>query len=353
MFEKFEWIQERYDELSEAIVQPEVIADTAKYQALLKERAGLEPQVTAWASYQALLRHIAEAKDLLGDPDLADVAQAELHELEDRREALEQELKVLLLPRDPDDDRSVILEIRAGAGGEEAGLFAADLLRMYSRYAERHGLRVEPVSGSDTELGGYKEVVVELTGQGAFSRMKYESGVHRVKRIPVTEANGKIQTSTCTVAVLPEMEEVDLHIDPKDLRIDVYRSTGHGGQCVNTTDSAVRITHLPTGLVVTCQDQKSQLRNRDKAMQVLRSRLMEQMRSEKDAAYAENRRVQVGTGERSERIRTYHFLKGFVADHRINLTLHNVDDIMNGNLDEIVDALRREEQAALLRGVAP
>lgn len=347
--EKFSWIQGRYEELSEAIAQPEIIAEAAKYQAYLKERASLEPQVTAWAAYQELLRHESEAREMLSDPDLAEVAQAELAELEIRRGAMEEELQLLLLPRDPDDDHNVILEIRAGAGGEEACLFGAVLLRMYSRYAERHGFRVEPISSSVTELGGVKEAVVSLVGQGAYARMKYESGVHRVKRIPVTEANGKLQTSTCTVAVLPEAEEVDLQVDPKDLRIDVYRSTGHGGQCVNTTDSAVRITHLPTGLVVTCQDQKSQLRNREKAMQVLRSRLYEQLRSEKDAAYAERRRIQVGTGERSERIRTYHYLKGFVADHRIGLTLHNVDAIVDGDLDEIIDALRREEQAELLR----
>ena len=355
MFEKFEWIQERYEELSEAIVQPEIIAETAKYQALLRERAGLEPQVTAWNAYQELLRHMSEAREILSDPDLAEVAQAELNELEPRRETLEQELRLLLLPRDPNDDHNVIIEIRAGAGGEEASLFGAVLLRMYSRYAERHGFRVEPISSSMTELGGVKEAVISLVGQGAFSRMKYESGVHRVQRVPVTEANGKIQTSTCTVAVLPEAEDVDLHIDPKDLRVDVYRSTGHGGQCVNTTDSAVRITHLPTGVVVTCQDQKSQLKNRDKAMQVLRTRLLEQMRSEKDAAYAENRRVQVGTGDRSERIRTYNFREGRVTDHRIGLVLYRIDDIVDGDLDEIIDALRREEQAELLRtrGAAP
>ena len=350
MFEdKFTWIQERYDELSEAIVQPEIIADTARYQAMLKERAGLEPQVTAWAGYRALLSHIGEAREMLSDPDLAEVAQEELAQLEAKRDAMEQELRLLLLPRDPNDDHNVIIEIRAGAGGDEAGLFGAVLLRMYSRYAERHGFRVEPISSSMTELGGVKEAVISLVGQGAFSRMKYESGVHRVQRVPVTEANGKIQTSTCTVAVLPEAEEIDLHIDPKDLRVDVYRSTGHGGQCVNTTDSAVRITHLPTGVVVTCQDQKSQLKNRDKAMQVLRTRLLEQMRSEKDAAYAENRRVQVGTGDRSERIRTYNFREGRVTDHRIGLVLYRINDIVDGDLDEIIDALRREEQAEKLR----
>lgn len=349
MFEKYEWIVSRYEELSEAIAQPEIIADTEKYQALLKERADLEPQVETWKRYQALLAHLQEAQEMLAEPDFKEMAQEEIERLEQERDELEQTLRLLLLPRDPNDDHNVIIEIRAGAGGEEAGLFGAVLLRMYSRYAERHGFRVEPISSSMTELGGVKEAVISLVGQGAYARMKYESGVHRVQRVPVTEANGKIQTSTCTVAVLPEAQEVELRIDPKDLRVDVYRSTGHGGQCVNTTDSAVRITHLPTGLVVTCQDQKSQLKNRDKAMQVLRTRLLQQMRAEKDAAYAENRRVQVGTGDRSERIRTYNFREGRVTDHRIGLVLYRIDEIVDGDLDEIIDALRREEQAELLR----
>ena len=349
MEDKFQWMADRYQELSEAIVQPEILADQAKYQALLKERASLEPAVEAWERYQALLRHQREAEDMLTDPELADVAREELARLTADRAAQEQALRILLLPQDPDDDRSVVMEIRSGAGGEEACLFGADLMRMYMRYAERHGFRVEPVSESMTELGGVKEAVFSVCGQGAFSRLKYERGVHRVQRIPVTDSTGKRQTSTCTVAVLPEAEEVDVTLDPKELRIDVYRSTGHGGQCVNTTDSAVRITHLPTGLVVTCQDEKSQLKNRDKAMKVLRSRLLEKRREEADAAYAQSRRAQVGTGDRSERIRTYNFHEGRVSDHRIGLTLYRIADIMDGDLDEIIDALRMEEQAQKLR----
>ena len=348
MFDKYEWIQDRYEELSEAISQPEVLADNDRYQACLKERAALEPQVEAWSRYQALLRHLAEAEEMLADPDLMEEAQSELDTLRPQKEALEQELRILLLPRDPHEDSSVIMEIRSGAGGEEACLFGAVLLRMYTRWAERHGYRVEPISSSVTELGGIKEAVFAVAGRGVYARMKYESGVHRVQRVPVTESNGKIQTSTCTVAVLPEAEEVELRIDPKDIRVDVYRSTGHGGQCVNTTDSAVRITHLPTGLVVTCQDQKSQLKNRDKAMQVLRARLLERLQHEKDAAYAANRRGQVGTGDRSERIRSYNFREGRVTDHRVGLTLYRIDEIVDGDLDEIIDALRREEQARLL-----
>ncbi len=351
MFDKFEWIASRYEELSEAIVQPEVIADMAKYQACLKERAALEPQVEAWHQYQSLLDGIAQAQEMLADPDLADMARDELDALLPQKDALENELRILLLPRDPDDEHNVIIEVRGGAGGEESCLFAAELVRMYSRYAERRGFRVEPIYTQDTELGGVKECVFSIVGSGAFARMKYESGVHRVQRIPVTEANGKRQTSTCTVAVLPEATDVDVEIDPQDLRIDTYRASGHGGQHINKTDSAVRITHLPSGLVVACQSERSQIQNRARAMQVLRAQLLEQKRAEADAAYAENRRVQVGTGDRSERIRTYNFHEGRVTDHRIGLTLYAINDIMDGDIDAIIDALKAEEQAAKLRSL--
>ena len=351
MFDQFIRITDRYLELCEAIVQPEVISDTAQYQACLKERAALEPQAYAWQQYQNLLEHIAQARSMQSDPELAEMAQEELDVLLPRKAQMEQELRILLLPRDPDDGKSVIIEVRGGAGGEESCLFAADLVRMYIHYAESCGFRVTALYTQETELGGVKEGAFSVTGDGAYARFKYESGVHRVQRIPVTDANGKRQTSTCTVAVLPEAEDVDVDIDPDDLRIDTYRASGHGGQHINKTDSAVRITHLPTGMVAACQSERSQVQNRARAMQLLRTRLLEQKRTASDAAYAENRRIQVGTGDRSERIRTYNFHEGRVTDHRIGLTLYAIDAIMNGDLTTIVTALQAEEQAAKLRSL--
>ena len=289
------------------------------------------------------------AKEILFDPDMADMAKEELARLEEEIPACEREIQLLLLPKDPNDAKNVVMEIRGGAGGEEAALFGTLLQRMYTRYAERRGWRVEMMDANMTELGGVKEAVFTISGEGAFSRLKYESGVHRVQRIPVTESNGKRQTSTATVAVLPEAEEVDVKIDPNDLRIDVYRASGHGGQYINKTDSAVRITHLPTNTVVTCQDEKSQLKNKEKAMRVLRSRLYERMQSEADAAYASERRAQVGTGDRSERIRTYNFNEGRVSDHRIGKTIYSIDAFVDGDMDEILDELIVNDQQEQLR----
>ncbi len=347
--EKFDWMARRLEELSIAVAQPDIIADLPRWQSLLRERAALEPAVSAYHDYQKLTGEIADARELSEDPELGETAREELKRLEAQVPPLEQALLLHLIPRDPDDDRNVILEVRAGAGGDEASLFAAMLMRMYLRYAERRGLTAAVLSVNDTEIGGVKEAVLSVTGRGAFSRLKYESGVHRIQRVPVTEANGKKQTSTATVAVLPEMEDVEVDIKPDDLRIDTYRASGHGGQYINRTDSAVRITHLPTGLVVTCQDEKSQLKNREQAMKVLKSRLYDLYRTKADSEYASNRRAQVGTGERNERIRTYNFNEGRVTDHRIGLTLYRVDAIVDGDLDEIIDALTLDEQARKLR----
>lgn len=350
MEEQLMQMRERYEELSLTSAQPEIIADQPRFLALMKEMAGLLPAVEAFSRYEALKQEETLTQELLSQPEMQEAAEEELASLAVQLESLEKELKLLLLPRDEDDERDVVMEIRAGAGGDEAGLFGALLLRMYSRYAERHGYTVQLLSISDNDLGGVKEAVFTLKGRGAFSRMKYESGVHRVQRVPATENAGRIHTSTATVAVLPSWDEVEIDINPNDLRIDVYRSSGHGGQCVNTTDSAVRITHLPTGLVVTCQNEKSQLKNKDQAMKVLKVRLYDRARGERDEVYANRRRGQVGTGDRSERIRTYNFPQGRVTDHRIGLTLYQIEMIMDGDMDALIDALAMDAQQKTFNG---
>ena len=349
MLDKLDWVHPRFEELGALLSEPDVVSDQERWRALMREHSQLEPLDAAVRRYAQMLDECASAKEMLADPDMADMAKEELARLEREIPEAEREIQLLLLPRDPRDAKNVVMEIRGGAGGEEAALFGTLLMRMYTRYAERRGWRVEMMDANMTELGGVKEAIFTISGEGAYSRLKYESGVHRVQRIPVTESNGKRQTSTATVAVLPEAEEVDVKIDPNDLRIDVYRASGHGGQYINKTDSAVRITHLPTNTVVTCQDEKSQLKNKEKAMRVLRSRLYEKMRSEADAAYAGERRAQVGTGDRSERIRTYNFNEGRVSDHRIGRTIYSIDAFVDGDMDEIIDELITDAQQEQLR----
>lgn len=344
MFDKLTALTDRYRELSEAIAQPDVIQDYPRYQEYLKERSSLEPIVHTFETYQNVEKQIAEAKELTADPELAAEAASELSALAVKKQELLDEMKLLLVPPDPLDNRNVIMEIRAGVGGEEAALFAGDLLRMYLKYADRNQLKASILFLSDTDLGGVNEALLMISGPDAFAKMKFESGVHCVKRVPVTESGGRIHTSTVTVAVLPEAEELELTVDPADLRIDVFHASGHGGQGVNTTDSAVRITHLPTGLVVSCQDERSQLENKAKALRVLRSRLMDRMREEKESALAEDRKSQIGWGSRSDRIRTYYFNHDYVVDHRLNLTVNRTANVMNGDLSPFIDALRLAEK---------
>ena len=350
MFERLADIERRYEELERLVSDPAVIANRREFAKLARERAQLEETVAGWRERQRVAREVAEHRELAHgkDDELRELARGELPALEKRLEELDATLKRLLVPRDPNDDRNVVLEIRAGTGGEEASLFAAELFRMYSRYAERQGWRVEVLSSSPTGLGGFKEVIALVQGKGAYSRLKFEGGVHRVQRVPVTETQGRIHTSAVTVAVLPEAEDVEVDLADKELRIDVFRSSGPGGQSVNTTDSAVRVTHLPTGLVVTCQDEKSQHKNKAKALKILRARLLERARHEQQSEIAASRRAMVGSGDRSEKIRTYNFPQSRVTDHRANLTLHTLERVLDGELDAIIDALTTRQQAEAL-----
>ena len=348
MFTKLEEVVDRFQEVEGLLSDPSVMSNQERFRSLTKEHADLSGIVEVYREYRKVSEDIEGNRELLRDSDaeVREMAQAELPDLETRRGGLEQQLKVLLLPKDPNDEKNVILEIRAGTGGDEAALFAGDLFRMYCRYADEKGWRVELMSASESEAGGFKEVIAMISGQRVYSRLKYESGTHRVQRVPETEAQGRIHTSACTVAVLPEAEDVDLEIDPTDLRIDVYRASGAGGQHVNKTESAVRITHIPTGVVVACQDEKSQHKNKAKAMKVLKSRILDAMQAEQNAKTAADRKSQVGSGDRSERIRTYNFPQGRCTDHRIGLTLYRLDAIMQGDIDEIVDSLTTHYQAA-------
>lgn len=347
---KIKEIENRYNELEAKLSQPEIINNPKTYQKIAKEHGHLAPIVNTFRKYRSIKEEIEENKTLLrdSDPDIRKLAAEEIEKLKSELKRVEKELKILLLPKDPNDEKNTILEIRAGTGGEEAALFAADLFRMYTKYAELKGWKTEILSQNVTGKGGFKEVIVLIEGKGAYSRLKYEAGVHRVQRVPETEAQGRIHTSAVTVAVLPEAEEVDVEIRPEDLRIDVFRASGHGGQHVNTTDSAVRITHIPTGIVVTCQDERSQHKNKAKAMKVLRSRLLEMQRKQQQMKISEERRSMVGTGDRSERIRTYNFPQGRVTDHRIGLTLYKLNDILEGELDIIIEPLITYFQAEAL-----
>ena len=352
MFDKLDFILEKYEELSKKVSDPDVIAKQKEWQKLMKEMSDLEPIVKEYTAYKKAKEELEEAKEILDmedDEDLREMAREELKANEAAIEEYTDNLKILLLPKDPNDDKNVILEIRAGTGGDEAALFGSDLLRMYLRYAERMRWKTELIESNETEIGGVKEVVMLVKGKGAYSRLKYESGVHRVQRVPETESGGRVHTSAASVAVMPEVDDVEVNLDPNDVRVDVYRASGNGGQCVNTTDSAVRLTHMPTGLVVTCQDEKSQIKNKEKAFKVLKSRLFDLMQQEQNDKIAAERKSQIGSGDRSERIRTYNFPQSRITDHRINLTLYKLDSFLDGDLDEVIDALITEDQAEKMR----
>lgn len=351
MFDKLEDLLVRFEEILSELNEPTVTNDQSRFQKLMKEQSDLQPIVDAYKEYKSCKETVEDSLSMLeeeSDEEMREMLKEELNEAKARIEELEHELKILLLPKDPNDDKNVIVEIRAGAGGDEAALFAAEIYRMYVKYAEGRRWKTEMMSLNENGIGGFKEVTFMLNGQGAYSRLKYESGVHRVQRVPETESGGRIHTSTITVAIMPEAEEIDFHLDLNDCKFDVFRASGNGGQCVNTTDSAVRLTHIPTGIVISCQDEKSQLKNKDKALKVLRSRLYEMELQKQHDAESEARRSQVGTGDRSEKIRTYNFPQGRVTDHRIKLTLHRLDAVMNGDLEEIIDSLIAADQAAKL-----
>ncbi len=355
MLERLATLEDRYQQLNELLSDPEVISNPNKLREYSKEQADLEETVTTYRSYRSTIEELNDAKEMLeedaDDDEMVEMIKAEIEELTERRDQLEEKLKVLLLPKDPNDDKNVVMEIRAAAGGDEAALFAGDLYRMYTRYAEANGWKTEVIEAHASEIGGYKEIVFMINGNGAYSKLKFENGAHRVQRVPETEASGRVHTSTATVAVLPEAEEVDVEIRNEDIKIDTYRASGAGGQHVNMTDSAVRITHLPTGIVVSCQDEKSQIKNREKALKVLRARLYDKYEQEAKAEYDETRKSAVGTGDRSERIRTYNFPQGRVTDHRISLTLQKLEQILDGELDEIIDALLLDDQTKKLQQI--
>ncbi|NBI06056.1 peptide chain release factor 1 [Senegalia massiliensis] len=354
MLEKLDFLEEKYKDLNGKISDPDIINNINEWQKYVKEHAEVEPIVMKYREYKEVTEQIEESKEMLNEKledDFKEMVKEELNELQKNQEELQEEIKFLLIPKDPNDEKNVIVEIRAGAGGDEAGIFAGDLFRMYSRYAERQGFKVDIMSTSSQGVGGFKEIVFMIKGKGAYSRLKYESGVHRVQRVPETESGGRIHTSTSTVAVLPEVDDVEVEINMNDVRVDVYRSSGNGGQSVNTTDSAVRLTHVPTGIVVAMQDEKSQLKNKDKAFKVLKARLYEKQLSEQNKEIAEARKSQVGTGDRSERIRTYNYPQGRITDHRINMTVYKLDNFLDGDIEEMVDALITTDQAEKLKTI--
>lgn len=355
MFDKLELLIKKFEELESKIIDPEIMKDMTVWQKLAKEHGDLKPVVEKYKEYSKNKKELEENKEMLKeslDDEMKDLVKEEISSLEEKIEKEEEELKILLLPKDPNDEKNVFMEVRAGTGGDEAGLFAEDLLRMYRMYADKQKWKTEIMSISEQGVGGIKEVVFLVKGKGAYSKLKYESGVHRVQRVPETESSGRIHTSAATVAVLPEVEDVDVVINQNDLRIDVYRASGNGGQCVNTTDSAVRITHIPTGLVVTCQDEKSQLKNKDKAMKILKSRLYEKYQEEQNKDIADKRKSQIGSGDRSERIRTYNFPQGRVTDHRINMTIYQLESFLNGDISDMIDALITSDQAKKLLSIS-